>query len=267
MKPCGIITLTSDFGQQDGFVGAMRGRLLSLVPSAKIHDISHQIAPQNVYAAAWCLRRAISEWPKGSIHLAVVDPGVGSDREALIVCCGNSWLVGPDNGVLSLAAEEQDLQQIFAVDSKKGIGEKSASFDGLHLFVPIAARLLQGAKPTSMAREVEDYNRLQISRPSREKKCLIGEVLLADRFGNCMTNITQKDLPNFKNVENIQCSNGRYLRLCNHYSELLQPDAAGALFNSYGYLELAMFCQSIQQRWQLHPGAQIRIQLKPPSTS
>ncbi len=265
MKSCGIITLTTDFGDNDGFVGAMRGRLLRLAPQALVYDISHNNPPQDIYAAAWCLRRAAPEWPQGTIHMAVVDPEVGSDREALAICSPQGWFIGPDNGVLTLAAEHQGISQVWAIDrqalSPNNSKEKTTTFDGLNLFVPLAVKLLQGTALSSLGQEIEDYNRIKLTNPIKRGNWLIGHALLPDRFGNCITDITREDLPQLRQIQTIQCGKN-YARTCTHYSELLKKDEVGALFNSSGYLELAIFCKSVWKHWNLHQGAEIQIQLE-----
>jgi S-adenosylmethionine hydrolase len=185
-----IVTLTSDFGTVDGYVGAVKGVLVSLAPDAVLVDLSHDIPAGDVVAGAWCLRTAATEYPAGTIHWAVVDPGVGSARRPVVVRAGDQLLVGPDNGFHGLLdpgkAWEIDPARV-AIDSRM-----SQTFHGRDVFAPAAARLARGEEPGSLGREipVSGLEPLGLSMVWSEDAGLArGRVVHVDRFGNLVTSI------------------------------------------------------------------------------
>jgi S-adenosyl-L-methionine hydrolase (adenosine-forming) len=253
--PC--ITLTTDFGTRDGYVGAMKGRLATLAPGIPVVDISHDLPPQGVLEGAWCLRRAVPQFPHGSVHVAVVDPEVGGWRSALAVLTERHVLVGPDNGLLSLVARDDGVRRVIEIrDSPRW--SKSASFDGLTLFVPVAAFLAQGGDPDEIGEDAEDLVSLPDPEPTRVGHTLIGQVLLSDRFGNCITNL-HRSLVGNRAVERVAVQPGLEARLVAHYAELAGSGALGAVWNSDGLLELTLFGQSALERHGLAPGQPVRI--------
>ncbi|MCZ6473696.1 MAG: SAM-dependent chlorinase/fluorinase [SAR324 cluster bacterium] len=264
-----ILTLTSDFGTAGGYVGAMKGCLLSLAPHAAIHDISHDITPHAVSEGAWCLRRAAPRFPQGAVHLAVVDPGVGSGRAGLIIETERFLLVGPDNGLLTLAAQKGGFKRAIAIADSPPDWTRSTSFDGLTLFAPVAARLLLGDAPERFGGPVEGIVELPWPEPLREAGQVEGEVLLFDRFGNAITNITPRHLdastPRHLDAPmsgRVQLASGESVRWCSHYGELAQaPDVVGALWNSDGHLELALYGDSLRDRRALVVGERVRLAL------
>lgn len=193
--PAAVITLTTDFGTQDAFVGIMKGVILRAAPSARIVDLTHGIPPQNVVAGAYALASAIRFFPPGTIHVAVVDPGVGTRRRALAVESEDGWLIGPDNGLLSLAAPARSVRRILDVSqSRVRLRPVSRTFHGRDLFAPVAAALAAGADPTRLGRPTHTMERLHTRNARRRGSALVGEVLFADGFGNLATNVTRADL-------------------------------------------------------------------------
>lgn len=270
LVPAPCITLTTDFGTRDGYVGAMKGRLTSLAPGIPIIDLSHEIPPQGVVEGAWCLRRAVPEFSPGSIHVAVVDPEVGSWRSAIVVMTAHYLLVGPDNGLLSLAARDDGIRRVIEIRETHELWSKSASFDGLTLFAPVAAHLARGLDLDQVGDESEDLVSLPEPQPSRVGHALVGQVLFADRFGNCITNI-HRDFAGNRAIDRVVVQPGLDARMCDHYSELAGSGqgsgpggmgAVGALWNSDGYLELALFGQSLAERLGLKIGHPVRLLFK-----
>ena len=263
-----FLTLTTDFGTQDGFAGAVRGRILSIVPQAQLHDITHEISPQNVMQGAWALRRAAGHYPAGTVHLAVVDPGVGSERRGLVIQTRRYLFVGPDNGLLSLAAEDDGIQRVFSIQPAEGLGQKSNTFDGIHLFAPVAAHLLMGLDPAQTGDEIKDWFVLEEEIPWGRGVELFGRLLYFDRFGNGFTNISREAI-NRMEIARV------YLRptypaqpeveavFCTHYDEIPEDGQVGALFNSDGRLELAFKSASLQARLGLKGEEQVRVVYKP----
>jgi S-adenosylmethionine hydrolase len=194
LKPS-IITLLTDFGTQDYFVGAMKGVILSRKPDAQIVDISHDIPPQDLESAAFNLLACYRNFPAGSIHVAVVDPGVGSERRALIVECANQFFVGPDNGLFSWICEREIQWRAVNATNKRFFHHPvSNTFHGRDVFAPIAAALSLGRELKEFGPFVEDVVRLQSLEPNRiDDHTIQGRIVHIDRFGNCVTNLT-KDL-------------------------------------------------------------------------
>jgi S-adenosylmethionine hydrolase len=187
-----VITLTTDFGQADGYVGAMKGVILSICPEAALADISHEIRPQAVEQAAYVLSTAVAYYPPGTVHLVVVDPGVGSQRRPIAVRTERAAYVGPDNGVLGLAlAQDPARQAVRLTEPSYRLSSVSATFHGRDIFAPAAAHLACGAPPDEMGETlpVSELVELPISAPEPQPgggwRCAI---LLVDRFGNLITN-------------------------------------------------------------------------------
>jgi S-adenosylmethionine hydrolase len=181
-----IVTLTTDFGQEDGYVGAMKGVLLSRAPGVTLVDITHDLPRHDIAAAANALLDAAPHFPPGTVHLAVVDPGVGGARAAVVVAAAGQLFVGPDNGVFALVAPRPDAAH--AIEDPAFRGEMiSATFHGRDLFAPAAARLALGAPPAAAGPAVALRGRLDIGPGHR--------VVHVDRFGNLVTNIAGSPPP------------------------------------------------------------------------
>ncbi|MEE8396960.1 MAG: SAM-dependent chlorinase/fluorinase [bacterium] len=258
-----LVTLTTDFGTADGYVGAIKGRLLSLAPPVRICDISHQVAPRDVVQGAWCLKRAAPRFPDGAIHLAVIDPGVGSARAGLVVVTERFLLVGPDNGVLSLAAREGGLRQIVTIGENPPHWQKSASFDGLTLFAPVAARLAMGDAPEMLGQPAEAMEQLPQKNPRHAGDEILGEVLFFDRFGNAVTNITVEDLAG-KSAGRVMLGAGEEAQWATHYAAMAKnPGCPAAIWNSDGHLELALFGGSLKNDRRIRAGERVAVSLRP----
>ena len=198
--PSGVITLTTDFGTRDGYVGAMKGVLLREFPAARIVDISHDIAAQDVAAGAHCLAQAATYFPDGTVHVGVVDPGVGSARRALVIESFGSLYVGPDNGLLTRAAPVGDGKSVvWPIDRIPPGWAVHPTFHGRDLFARVAGRLAAGTSvsefssrplstpPVRLALEVPEHD---------EDGTLVGAVIHIDRFGNVVTNVKRAELRN-----------------------------------------------------------------------
>jgi S-adenosylmethionine hydrolase len=190
-----IVTLTTDFGLVDPFVGIMKGVILGIAPAARIVDLTHGVPAQHIAAGACALASAVRWFPRGSVHVAVVDPGVGTRRRAILVETADWWLVGPDNGLLSLAAPARTVRRIFDV-SRSAVRLKpvSRTFHGRDVFAPVAAALASGVAPERLGRPLPSMHRLRQPMPRRRAGAVIGEVLWVDGFGNLGTNVASGDL-------------------------------------------------------------------------
>ncbi|MBX7237121.1 MAG: SAM-dependent chlorinase/fluorinase [Caldilineales bacterium] len=189
--PAPLITLTTDFGLDDGYAGAMKGVILGILPWAQIVDISHAIAPQAILDAGYVLATAAPYFPRGTVHVVVVDPGVGTERRPLAVFTDRAVYIGPDNGVFSRVYGDENVQGIHQLANPAyRLPQISNTFHGRDLFAPAAAHIAAGIPPHSLGPEVDDPVRLAIPQPQRlADGSLLGEVIYVDRFGNLITNV------------------------------------------------------------------------------
>ena len=191
-----LITLLTDFGATDYFVAAVKGVILAANPNACLVDITHEIAPQDIEAGAFTLLAAYSSFPHGTIHLAVVDPGVGSSRRPILIKACEQFFVGPDNGIFSYVCDQSAGPEIVHLTNTKYFRQPvSPTFNGRDIFAPVAAALSNGTKPSELGEKINDCVKL---KPLKAETSLsgeiIGRIIHIDRFGNCVTNITQAKL-------------------------------------------------------------------------
>jgi hypothetical protein len=190
-----IITLTTDFGTQDGYAGAIKGVILGINPKVKIVDISHQIPAQNILAGAFCLYNSASLFPNGTIHVAVVDPGVGSKRKAILIQTERHYLIGPDNGIFGLLLRKDKVKKVIELRNLKHFfGKISPTFHGRDIFAPVAAYLSLGVKPEEFGPESSGLRKLTLPRIKKSKAKIIGQIIHIDNFGNLVSNVTAQDL-------------------------------------------------------------------------
>lgn len=188
-----IITLLTDFGSRDSYVAEMKAIILSIYPEATLIDITHEVVETNVVQGAYILARSVGFFPKGSIHLAVVDPGVGGVRRPIVIEATSAVLIGPDNGLLASAAERLGLKHIYLIENKKYIPSRvSETFHGRDIFAPIAAYIASGILPAEFGREIFDITQSPIPKSKLLGKKIGGEIIYVDKFGNLVTNIESK---------------------------------------------------------------------------
>jgi S-adenosylmethionine hydrolase len=235
-----IITLTTDFGQSDGYVGTMKGVILSICPEASLVDISHEIQPQAIRQGAYLLSAAAPYFPAGTIHLVVVDPGVGSERRPIVVRAERGFYVAPDNGVLGLALEQDPpLQVIHLTEARFQRPQVSATFHGRDIFAPAAAHLARGAEPGEMGATLSSADIVRLSAPSPQR--LVdgswqGQVLHIDRFGNLISDLRLGTPSPEMSVRAGQHHVGRVHRT---FSDVA-PGETVAYVGSSGHLEIAV---------------------------
>jgi S-adenosylmethionine hydrolase len=184
-----IITLTTDFGLRDPFVGIMKGVILSICPPARLVDLTHDLEPQDVRGASLALEAALPFFPDGTVHLAVVDPGVGSGRRALAIRAGGQYLVGPDNGVLTPGLRGDRWTAVALGAPEYRLADVSRTFHGRDVFAPAAAYLAAGVPLERLGAVAADPVLEPIPGSRLEGDVLIGEVLSVDRFGNLLTSV------------------------------------------------------------------------------
>ncbi len=264
-----LITLLTDFGTADYFVAAMKGVIFGANPNARIVDITHDVPPQDIEAAAFTLLAAQSSFPGGTINVAVVDPGVGSSRRAILIKFADQCFVGPDNGILSYVCEAReargDKPRLFHLTNEKYWRHPlSATFHGRDVFAPVAAALSLGVKPAQLGTTISNIVRLQSLRPttSRDGK-LQARIIHIDRFGNCVTNLTPRDLTP------MMIAAGATLRLKgksvksfrNHFAEGAPgKDELFGIWGSAGFLEISAMNDSAGKLLKAKRGDAVLVQ-------
>ena len=193
-----IITLTTDFGGNDPFFGIMKGVILKICPKARIEDITHDVSPQNVWQANFILQSSYHYFPKGTIHVCVVDPGVGSKRKPLLIQTKNYYFIGPDNGLFTgILNKEKVIKVIELTEKKYWLKNLSQTFHGRDIFSPVAAYLTNGIKPESFGKPVAKHTlvKLEVGNPLKKGNCFTGMIQYIDHFGNLITNISNNEAP------------------------------------------------------------------------
>jgi len=255
-----IVTLTTDFGNSDAYVAAMKGRILSITPEVNIVDVSHEIEPGNILQAAFVLSGSLGFFPEGTVHLVVVDPTVGSPRRGLAISSGGHFFVGPDNGVFTLflggaSVHELKRKEFFAKDI-------SPTFHGRDIFAPVAAHLALGASVEAFGPEVSDPTLIEIPEPRIEKdKRIRGEVIHIDRFGNLVTNIKEElitDIVSGRRELNVVVK-GRLIRGLKRYYSQGPKGELLALIGSSGHLEIAVSGGSARSLLAARVGTEVEV--------
>lgn len=252
MKP---VTLTTDFGVRDPYVAAMKGVLHSRCPQISIVDLTHEIAPQDVMEAALFLAAAALWFPAGTTHVVVVDPGVGAGRKPMAAALGGLLFVAPDNGVLSLLAGRMDGMTAFEIANPACMqASVSATFHGRDIFAPAAAALIQGMPLAEVGPPIKAPVELGIPKPSAAEGCVRGEIVHIDHFGNAISNVPRRILP--EGVHPVIEAAGLSLPLLRTYSDAA-PGKPLALFGSSGFIEIAVNHGSAEHRLGLKRGNSI----------
>jgi S-adenosylmethionine hydrolase len=255
-----VITLTTDFGYDDAYVAAVKGAILSINPEANIIDVSHSIKPQNILQAAFILSIAYRYFPKQTVHLAIVDPGVGSERRGIILKSPSAVFVAPDNGILSYIVDDlfanvvaqsigqspinqttkeivfkKGLEAVAITDPRFWRHPVSPTFHGRDIFAPVAAGLSLGISPYEFGEKINSLHILPIPKPTFESDgTIVGRVLHVDHFGNLITNIKTSDLPR-KDLM-IEVAGYRIQSITDYYA---QKEGVLAILGSSGYLEVS----------------------------
>ena len=235
-----VITLTTDFGLTDPFVGIMKGVLASRAPGVPVIDVSHGVPAQDVLAAALVLRHAVPYFPTGSVHVAVVDPGVGTERRALCVETVGGALVGPDNGVLSLAASALEIRRIVHLTEERFfLSQRSRTFHGRDVFAPVAAALATGTPAVTLGETVAEMTHVSVPAVRRDGERLAGAVIYVDRFGNLATNVDAAALAPFPaDAVRVRIADRAIAGVRASYGAV-ERGALVAVVNSWGLLEIA----------------------------
>jgi S-adenosylmethionine hydrolase len=258
--PNAIITLTTDYGTSDHLVGTLKGVILKINPDATIVDITHNVAPYDLLDGALAIGSAYSYFPPRTIHVVVVDPGVGTERRPLLVSGENQYFIAPDNGVLSLVYErEENIIVRHANVEHYYLQPLSKTFHGRDIFAPVAGWLSKGAQIASMGEEISDYKRFAMPRPKTVDGVNKGVVLRVDTFGNLITNFRGEDLPAtaLKNgAVNFQIGTTAVTRLVDTFAQGNEGEPV-AYIGSSGYIEIAVNKANASRTLALGRGAAI----------
>jgi len=238
----GIITLTTDFGLRDPYVAAMKGVVLSIFPKAVVVDVTHEVPPGNVREAADTLARSAPFFPSGTVHVAVVDPGVGGERRAVAACAGGHLFVGPDNGLFWPVIGRDPERRVFHLQNERYFRTPvSRTFHGRDVFAPVAGYLASGLAPDLLGEPIPNPVRLETRGPERTAGGLTGEITRVDRFGNLITNIREEDLKRggLEDGPVIEAGELRVFGMRSSYDEVPLNEPL-AIIGSNGFLELSM---------------------------
>ena len=237
-----ILTLTTDFGISDGYVAAMKGVVLSCMPEARIVDITHQVPPQDVAAGAFAMYSACSFFPEGSVHVGVVDPGVGSDRRGIVVETEQFVYVGPDNGLFSPIYEREIVRRIVAIENAALMRPVvSSTFHGRDVFAQVGAHLLKGVSCDEVGPEIEVPVTCNLWGVEERDDALVGRVVCVDHFGNAISMIARSQIDAKYPDGNFEIIIGeiRFDRICQTYSQV-EKGKTLALYGSLDTLEIAV---------------------------
>ena len=243
LKKRGIISLLTDFGTRDAYVGAMKGVLLGLAPLSTLVDISHVVTKHNILQGAFLLSQVSSYFPVGSVHLVVIDPGVGTSRRRVIIQGRRCFYVGPDNGVLSLAVKKEGIVKIINIENEKYLlPHPSRTFEGRDIFAPVAAHLANGVSVEEFGSEIADITTVSLKRPHLRGQSLVGAIIYIDSFGNLLTNFSENILKGIPQKDFVEITIGETSQRIPLYRTYAEVSLGSLLLisGSSGFLEVAV---------------------------
>ncbi len=260
-----IITLTTDYGLRDSFAASVKGVILTTNPQARIVDITHEIAPQDIWECAFTLKAAYTYFPKGTVHVAVVDPGVGSGRRPIIVVTESFYFVGPDNGIFSLIYAEAERIRVHHITAGHYyLPNPGPTFHGRDIFAPVAAWITKGIPSGNFGDEITDFVKLNVPVPKKLPDGIEGHVIHIDRFGNIITNITYADLRDLApdgaapGMVTLFLQDRQIAGLRTFYAQA-QPGEPGIIINSSGHLEIFLYKQNARTALNVKRGDRVRV--------
>lgn len=266
-----IVTITTDFGSRDAYVPAMKGTMLSIAPDARLVDVTHEISPQDVMESAFVLQSAYPFFPDGTVHLVVVDPGVGTDRRAVALRHDDHWFVGPDNGVFPLVLGGRSPEAMVELDNPEAwrTSSPSTTFHGRDIFSPAAAHLAAGRSLADVGSPIENLEPLQWARPITDDRTVQGWIVHVDHFGNCVTNIRRStvtealaldDPPSAEDLPPVEAYVGNTIleSVRSTYGEVAEEEPL-LLFGSTDFLEVAVNGGNAAERLGIRKGDSIKL--------
>jgi S-adenosylmethionine hydrolase len=253
------IALLTDFGTKDYFVGAMKGVILSINQKVTIIDITHEIPPQDVSSASFTLRACYKDFPLKTIFVAVVDPGVGSKRKAVLVVTENFYFIAPDNGLLSFVFDEEENFSVRELTNQKFFAaEVSRTFHGRDVFARVAGHLSTGVNSNEFGAEIKDFIRIKTAKPQKiSEQEVKADIIHIDHFGNLITNLAQDDLPESFTLE----INGKKIKKMQNFFAEAEQGELFIILGSAGFLEIVAFQSSAANTLKAKIGQKIVIRI------
>jgi S-adenosylmethionine hydrolase len=260
---CRLITLTTDFGGGSYYVGQMKGAIFLRNPDASVIDLSHDMLPHDVPAAAYWIHRATRLFPRDAIHVVVVDPGVGTRRDLVYCRTQARTFLGPDNGVLSWAAQRDGIEQIVRLSNTQLFhADVSKTFHGRDILAPVAAKLSLGASPLMLGEPMSELQPVAMAQPQILGDRIVGQVVFVDRFGNLISNVSRDDVEQLWGTDDqalsVQACDRAIRGLSGTYGDQ-RPGSLISIFDSDGFLEVAIVQGSAAQVLAAGIGASIAV--------
>lgn len=259
-EPHRIITLTTDFGCRDYYVSAMKAIILRICPEVRLVDVSHDLPPQDIMAGAWILKNTAFLYPGGTVHLAVIDPGVGGNRRPVLIRIGDHYFVGPDNGLFSLVVESREYQVVELTNKKYWRDSVSPTFHGRDIFAPVAAHLSKGVSMSEFGQERSELTRYRWAKPISDDEGIQGWIVHIDRYGNLVTNIPASLIESHRATRGFKIYVGNTIlkAVSESYSEV--PDGEPvAIIGSSGMLEIAINKGNAEEMLGIEKGAPVSL--------
>lgn len=260
-----IITLLTDFGTEDTYVGVMKGVITSICPSAQVIDLTHQVPPQDIATGAFLLDVSVDYFPEGAIHVAVVDPGVGTARKPVALRTAKAFFVGPDNGIFTLVLQRQQLLQAICLDNPRyHLPTVSSTFHGRDIFAPVAAHIACGVSVEELGTPIHRLQRLPLPRIRVDWQGIRATVVHIDRFGNAITNLTRDNYDAWRTRWDVKepavqvAASDIFLPIGTTYGDVARGKPL-ALFGSSGRLEIAVNGGSAAIELALRRGDTIKV--------
>ena len=260
-----IITLLTDFGTEDTYVGVMKGVITSICPSAQVIDLTHQVPPQDIATGAFLLDVSVDYFPEGAIHVAVVDPGVGTARKPVALRTAKAFFVGPDNGIFTLVLQRQQLLQAICLDNPRyHLPTVSSTFHGRDIFAPVAAHIACGVSVEELGTPIHRLQRLPLPRIRVDWQGIRATVVHIDRFGNAITNLTRDNYEAWRTRWDVKepavqvAASDIFLPIATTFGEVARGKPL-ALFGSSGRLEIAVNGGSAALELALRRGDTIKV--------
>ncbi len=259
-----IITLLTDFGLKDHYVASMKGVMLSINPHATLVDVTHQVAPQDIHEGGFILANAYPCFPRGTIHLAVVDPGVGGSRKPILLVTEDHYFVGPDNGLFTFVMQKEKRTKVLSLTNPAYfLPRVSDTFHGRDVFAPVAGYLSRGIKPEDFGSRLRSWVSLDVREPSVKGNALTGEVVHVDAFGNLVSNISEEALRGFSGKRPVMVRIGRRTigRIGKSYGDGAKGEVV-ALIGSGGFLEVSVSEGNAQRALKIQKGEKVKVEVK-----
>jgi len=257
-----VITLTTDFGLKDPYVAEMKATILTISPDARIVDITHLVEKYNIDMGAYILTVSSPYFPRSTIHVAVVDPGVGSKRRAILIETKKSYFVGPDNGLLALAAENEGIVKMYRITNEAlMLFEISSTFHGRDIFASAAGHLSSGIDPVEFGPEIRSIMKRRYVKIKRDRHTLTGRIIHIDDFGNIVTNLKMEDIESsgLSRMIVVEFEDARLeARMCRVYSEAKEHEAL-ALVGSHNLLEISVNRGNAARAFRVNVGEKISV--------